>query len=1015
MAGELELSVIIRAQDQASAALANVEKQFGGVAQRMTASAENVGVGMDRTSLRTLRFKNAVENSVASVVGQFNPALAGMFRVMDRVGDAGERAGASFVKWGVAIGATAAILGQYIATANKVAEEQAKLNLAVSRFDAGAIAGEVARAVEALELLRLKQQGFNWTLWLQQLTEIGAAIGLTTTPMQELNRALEAQAKVIPLQAWRDYQDILLADLALGKVLIRGDRERVFSLETLLTATHKLAVIEQDRTEAALERLRVEEQIALGPATEARKKATDPEAIRTTEEEITRIRRQFHNARILEVNKEDAELEEINRAHVKRMREIQEGGERVTGPVGSALPGDTEASGIVARFEDAFNRINDEGIALGRRLPAEILETMAQADVRAGQDALDRKIRDVVLQPFERLRDSEEFRRKLLEATAEFGTIAGQGMGEELQAGFSLGLDNLTKEFGTAGQNLARTTADIGRSMQRSMSDTFFAVVTGQFNSMADIAKRAGESILRSLTDALANVILKNTFGQIFGTGSSFGGIGAAFGPGGVGGAGGSFGAGDTIAVTTAGGQILQVPAALLGGGAGGGGAGGGFSFGSIPTPPLQSFLNLFSGASTAGGLAGLQAGAGFGVFLEGAGGLAASGSALNVGAGLTATGGSSLAGIGSVLGGAGAAIGLGLTLYSALTGPPTVQSALMNAASGAISGAVLGTMIYPGIGTVIGAIAGAIIGGVGSAFGKGGKGKKESQEDYAKRFGDIGGAANDAAVRDWLTKLQALTTFEALDRAFDSQAGTNPNALYGTGSVDGSSLTGGGAFGTSWWVDYAPNAKRVFDPDFDPDADIKTKHNFGFDTNLTGVGARDQATRDAIRAKIEELNVLSNVLFAFEEQLRVPGTAGKGGRPLSVTRQTILPFTRLTEGQGQNLAVLEETILGFDDDAKARILAELVRVDVDRDLRLIRVDPEPRLPITVGSWREPAPGEGGGGTGGSRPSWIVGGSGTQADPYRPRAGTSPFEDPGGLPGWYAHPGGPQYNYQWGG
>ena len=110
MAGELELSVVIRAQDQASAALANVEKQFGGVAQRMTASAENVGAGMDRTSLRVFRFKNAVENSVASVVGQFNPALAGMFQVMDRVGDAGERAGAGFARLGVAVGAAGALL-----------------------------------------------------------------------------------------------------------------------------------------------------------------------------------------------------------------------------------------------------------------------------------------------------------------------------------------------------------------------------------------------------------------------------------------------------------------------------------------------------------------------------------------------------------------------------------------------------------------------------------------------------------------------------------------------------------------------------------------------------------------------------------------------------------------------------------------------------------------------------------------------------------------------------------------
>src|SRR3972149_5242703 len=75
MAGKLQLSVIIPAQDQASAALANVEKQFGGVAQRMTASAENVGAGRGRSSLRVFRVPHA--GGVAPPLGGLT-AVAGL-------------------------------------------------------------------------------------------------------------------------------------------------------------------------------------------------------------------------------------------------------------------------------------------------------------------------------------------------------------------------------------------------------------------------------------------------------------------------------------------------------------------------------------------------------------------------------------------------------------------------------------------------------------------------------------------------------------------------------------------------------------------------------------------------------------------------------------------------------------------------------------------------------------------------------------------------------------------------
>jgi hypothetical protein len=83
-----------------------------------------------------------------------------------------------------------------------------------------------------------------------------------------------------------------------------------------------------------------------------------------------------------------------------------------------------------------------------------------------------------------------------------------------------------------------------------------------------------------------------------------------------------------------------------------------------------------------------------------------------------------------------------------------------------------------------------------------------------------------------------------------------------------------------------------------------------------------------AVKQKISELKGLtSRVLISFDESLA-------GG---AVRRTTVLPLARKSLATGQQISVIEDTLVGLDDTVKAKLLAELARVDADQDLRILR------------------------------------------------------------------------------
>jgi hypothetical protein len=291
-------------------------------------------------------------------------------------------------------------------------------------------------------------------------------------------------------------------------------------------------------------------------------------------------------------------------------------------------------------------------------------------------------------------------------------------------------------------------------------------------------------------------------------------------------------------------------------------------------------------------------------------------------GASLIGTGSISL---GTALSVAAGFAGLGLTIFNAVTGgPPTPLGVISNTASGALSGAMIGSVI-PGIGTAVGAIVGGILGGGASFFGKSKGGKKPSAASRSAAAGEAGAQALSNAI-------SGAASLERMVEILNTDWGPHGEVQV---FVREHSTKGGMWIGD--FDDPLPFRWTVADV-LDPEVAEKIEVAVG----QTGATSTRADLTQQLRDKIKQLQgEAGGAMVAFQDLLA----------PEGVTRTTIQRATPLQAlPAGKDLMVFEESLVGMSDETKIAFLKELVRLDVDHDLRLIRVDPEARLPITVGS-----------------------------------------------------------------
>ncbi len=498
-------------------------------------------------------------------------------------------------------------------------------------------------------------------------------------------------------------------------------------------------------------------------------------------------------------------------------------------------------------------------------------------------------------------------------------------------AGLIKGLEEAAEAGRQWGTAMQRAVQGVGQTIERTLSDALFSKFTGQKGE--DLGKKFFQSLARVASDELAKMFTGSIAGfarQLFGgivpaAGTGFSLLGGGGGFGGMMAAPGVTGVMTPGAIVqTAGGLGVVQPSGavqLLSAGAGTM-SGGGFDIGTAyqgvsALSSLSSVGGAFSGIGynwAGGGLSGVAFGLPASVSF-GSG-------ALELGAGVGAISGTPTAATSGFLGAGGmvgggtaalAAVGLALTIYSGLTGPPTVQNIVMNAASGAISGAIIGTWIYPGVGTIIGAIAGALLGGGSAALGKGGAVKKPSASERSRAAGEAGAAAFQDA-------LERASSLEDLAWIFNNQWAPH-------GEVQIVNWYQGRYYWAGDWDDPPANLVTPADliiPGFLDNLQVKVGETGATDNRPDLV----QKFKDKVASVLENLS-------------RVPFGILESDAGAQVTRRTYLPFQKLyelTKGTSDLFASSEyyKLDLKADDETIAYLLTRLreynIRTDMIRD-----------------------------------------------------------------------------------
>lgn len=317
-------------------------------------------------------------------------------------------------------------------------------------------------------------------------------------------------------------------------------------------------------------------------------------------------------------------------------------------------------------------------------------------------------------------------------------------------------------------------------------------------------------------------------------------------------------------------------------------------------------------------------------------------------GAGAGAGGQAAGMSVGQALGIAGGVAAFGYSMYGAYASGDPESGAI----SGAMSGMMLGTAIYPGIGTVVGLLVGAAL---GAAMGGAGSDKAEADELAAKR----------AQQR----QRTAETTLNAMGQAIQEAA----NAAYSweefvqmlqEKTVGDDRPVGGilerivtlnlsGSLNRPPW-NWAPDEDyRVLLGLWQPRVD-HTDFNQGR-VNSVGELCAAATTEQMINFMDDVLRI---VKFMKEKAKQVQAARAKVfglyEEPLGyggITRTTEVSAARPRELEGRQLGILAESLLGLDDDLKERFLRELLQLDYDRDLRILRRDPEADIIVSQTSW----------------------------------------------------------------
>lgn len=958
MATPNTIAIDITAVNTASPELAKLQKDVANTAKAVQESSKVIsGAGAEGMKDLT-KHTELTGKSLREVLGplrlfseniaqQVSPALGGMVTGLGAATREGARFSLALSAGIIATTAVATGIALYIERLNALTKAQAEANFAARGFDMAGLRAQLDASAKAVEEFNLSWQNKflsnfgktgppRWLEWMLGKPDpaIRAAQEAAFLPGLPLERQIQAAKQIMEFnQAWAQSG----AGMA-GRGAAMGDLEAFIAGQIRLnTAINQEAdALERViRFEAQADRMRAERRGQL---------AAESPGISIVEQGRLEVARVMRDTRLQALN-ETTRLTELQISARQGRPDTYTGSEEeaaIRGGVEFATQSGERLAANIARQTAAEAQARTQLLGLTREQRLELTLTAIQQErVLAYAQAAGKLDGDHL--------------RAMADINAEVKTTV-ERQKELAQSnpfvGLTLGLQEVVDEFTSAGEVMRQGIHQVGSDMARTFSQTFTQVVTGDFKKLADLPKAFALNMINAIGDVLSKAAIGNLF-STFSRGLSGGGLLSIADLGAL--AGGS--AGGAASLVAMGGQVYQ-SVSVAGGGSvlvpvamGTTPGAGGTSLSSIAS--LAPGGNYSSAFGNLGGMfgnlgawwntpIGLSGGAGGnavfsgGQFITNAGELAMQGIPVSGLAGQSPGFFASLTPA-QYFGAAAGAVGLGFTIYGGLQGAPTAMNIATGAVSGAISGALIGSIV-PGIGTAVGAIAGGLLGGGAAAFGKGDDGTAKARKQAEITRVSEAASSLVAAVNGTQT-LDDLYTL-LISWGSGTTGGTSSVAVVSFVTVGGTSLVIGRPNGTYATATKAQFVEGTLAGTYRASIQQGIAQHYKDDANM--------AIEQAVTNKVRELSALeSGVLIGYNEAFQT-GAGGAGG---TATRTTLLSASNVDQvPAGTDLFVLQNTLDSMTADQAQQLLEQLVKVDKDRDLQLLRVESDFGATVTIGT-----------------------------------------------------------------
>jgi lambda family phage tail tape measure protein len=165
---------------------------------------------------------------------------------------------------------------------------------------------------------------------------------------------------------------------------------------------------------------------------------------------------------------------------------------------------------------DGLSKSTDELANKNLKEAADLITKVFKGE-KIGNNILDSSIKKLI-----------EVYKNVLEMIEKFKSLSSEKKPGNFFEGFKKGLEDIKEQLGDFGALGVKVAHDMASAMNRTFSDLFFDVFTGKLDDLGDVFKRFSESLLRIITDVMAQLATKKIIEGLSGMaekGGAFSGV----------------------------------------------------------------------------------------------------------------------------------------------------------------------------------------------------------------------------------------------------------------------------------------------------------------------------------------------------------------------------------------------------------------------------------------------------------------------------------------------------------